>query len=169
MMLSCVKLKNTASSSYTFYGFCMGILFNVCRACDAFDSDVHESFNYDSDVHDFLQILNGLSLTIKNGQTVALVGGSGCGKSTVIQLLQRFYDPLDGAVFIDGNDIKELNIKWLRQHIGVVSQEPVLFAMSIADNIRFGRDGVSQAEIEKAARQANAHSFISELPLVSSG
>jgi ATP-binding cassette subfamily B (MDR/TAP) protein 1 len=116
-----------------------------------------------------LQILDGLSLTIKNGQTVALVGGSGCGKSTVIQLLQRFYDPLAGAVFVDGNDIKDLNIKWLRQHIGVVSQEPVLFAMSIADNIRFGRDGVSQEEIEKAARQANAHSFISELPLVSIG
>jgi ATP-binding cassette subfamily B (MDR/TAP) protein 1 len=114
-----------------------------------------------------LQILNGLSLTIKKGQTVALVGESGCGKSTVIQLLQRFYDPLKGAVFVDGHDIKELNIKWLRQHIAVVSQEPVLFAMSIADNIRLGRDEVSQAEIEEAARQANAHGFISELPLVS--
>jgi ATP-binding cassette subfamily B (MDR/TAP) protein 1 len=106
-------------------------------------------------------------LKVRSGQTIALVGGSGCGKSTVIQLLQRFYDPLDGAVLIDGIDIKDLNIKWLRQHIGVVSQEPVLFAMSIADNIRFGRDGISQADIEKAARQANAHSFISELPQVS--
>ena len=65
---------------------------------------------------------------------------------------------------IDGNDIKDLNIKWLRQHIGVVSQEPVLFALSIADNIRYGRDGVTDAEIEQAAREANAHDFISQLP-----
>jgi ABC-type multidrug transport system fused ATPase/permease subunit len=78
--------------------------------------------------------------------------------------LQRFYDPLDGSILIDGNDIKELNIRWLRQQIGIVSQEPVLFAMSIADNIRFGRDNITQADIEKAAEQANAHSFISELP-----
>jgi ABC-type multidrug transport system fused ATPase/permease subunit len=95
---------------------------------------------------------------------VALVGGSGCGKSTVIQLLQRFYDPLGGTVLVDGNDTKNLNIRWLRQHIGVVSQEPVLFAMSIAENIRYGRDGVTQADIERAAQQANIHNFISELP-----
>jgi ABC-type multidrug transport system fused ATPase/permease subunit len=95
---------------------------------------------------------------------VALVGGSGCGKSTVIQLLQRFYNPLEGAIFLDGTEIKRLNIRWLRQHIGVVSQEPVLFAMSIADNIRFGRDDVTQADIERAAQEANAHNFISELP-----
>jgi ATP-binding cassette subfamily B (MDR/TAP) protein 1 len=95
---------------------------------------------------------------------VALVGGSGCGKSTVIQLLQRFYDPLEGTVFVDGTEINKLNIRWLRQHIGIVSQEPVLFAMSIGDNIRFGRDDVTQADIERAAEEANAHSFISELP-----
>jgi ABC-type oligopeptide transport system ATPase subunit len=97
---------------------------------------------------------------------VALVGGSGCGKSTVVQLLQRFYDPREGSVFVDGNDVKKLNIRWLRQQIGIVSQEPVLFAMSIADNIRFGRDDVTQADIERAAEEANAHSFISELPEV---
>ena len=118
-----------------------------------------------------------MSLSIRNGQTVALVGGSGCGKSTVIQLVQRFYDPASaatggsadggGAVLVDGQDVRQLQIGWLRQHIGVVSQEPVLFAMSIADNIRYGRDGVSQADIEQAARKANAHNFISELPMVS--
>jgi len=113
------------------------------------------------------QILDGLSLVVKKGQTVALVGSSGCGKSTVIQLLQRFYDPLGGSVFVDDNDITQLNIRWLRQHIGVVSQEPVLFAMSIADNIRYGKEGVTQSEIEKAAEEANAHSFISDLPMVS--
>jgi ABC-type multidrug transport system fused ATPase/permease subunit len=114
-----------------------------------------------------MQILNGLSLVVRKGQTVALVGSSGCGKSTVIQLLQRFYDPLGGSVQIDGNDVRELNIRWLRQHIGVVSQEPVLFGMSIGDNIRYGREGVTQSEIERAAEEANAHSFISDLPMVS--
>ena len=72
---------------------------------------------------------------------VALVGTSGCGKSTCIQLLQRFYDPLAGEVTIDGNDIKELNLTWMREQIGVVGQEPVLFINSIADNIRYGREG----------------------------
>lgn len=70
-------------------------------------------------------------------------------------------------IFIDGVDLKELNIKWLRQHIGIVSQEPVLFATTIAENIRFGLEGVSQGDIEAAARQANAHDFILNLPEVS--
>jgi len=111
-----------------------------------------------------LQVLNGLSMRANKGQTVALVGASGCGKSTVVQLIQRFYDPLEGCIEVDGVDIRQLNIKWLRNHIGVVSQEPVLFAKSIAENIRYGRDGITQEEIEKAATDANAHSFISELP-----
>jgi ATP-binding cassette, subfamily B (MDR/TAP), member 1 len=114
-----------------------------------------------------VKILRGLTVTVKNGQTVALVGSSGCGKSTVIQLLQRFYDPLEGSVLLDGVDIKNLNIRWLRQNIGVVSQEPVLFATTIAENIRYGREGVSQQEIEQAAKEANAHDFIAQLPEVS--
>lgn len=69
------------------------------------------------------------------------MGTSGCGKSTCIQLLQRFYDPLSGEVTIDGNNIKDLNLKWMRDQIGVVGQEPVLFTNSIAENIRYGRDG----------------------------
>ena len=100
----------------------------------------------------------------QKGQTVALVGSSGCGKSTVVQLIQRFYDPLQGTVEIDGVDIRKLNIKWLRNHIGIVSQEPVLFAKTIAENIRYGRDGVTQLDIEKAAISANVHDFISSLP-----
>jgi ATP-binding cassette, subfamily B (MDR/TAP), member 1 len=100
------------------------------------------------------------------GQTVALVGSSGCGKSTVVQLLQRFYDPLSGTVCIDGTDIRQLNVKWLRRHIGIVSQEPILFATTIAENIRYGRDGVTQDDIERAAKEANVHNFISNLPLV---
>ena len=100
------------------------------------------------------------------GQTVALVGASGCGKSTVVQLIQRFYDPLGGSVEIDGIDIRKLNVHWLRNRIGVVSQEPVLFAKTIAENIRYGRDGITQQEIEKAAADANAYDFINDLPYV---
>ena len=112
------------------------------------------------------QVLNGLSLDVAVGQTVALVGGSGCGKSTVIQLIQRFYDPLGGAVYIDNKPISELNVQWLRHRIGVVSQEPVLFATTIAENIRYGLEGVRQTDIEKAAIEANAHDFIMKLPKV---
>ena len=113
-----------------------------------------------------VQILNNLSLNIKSGQTVALVGSSGCGKSTCVQLMQRFYDPLNGSISLDGINLKELNLKWLRTQIGVVNQEPILFATSIADNIRMGRDGVTQDEIEAAAKNANAHDFIMTLPNV---
>ncbi|PVD39429.1 hypothetical protein C0Q70_02059 [Pomacea canaliculata] len=111
-----------------------------------------------------VKVLNGLNLTIQPGQTMALVGSSGCGKSTTVQLLQRFYDPQEGQVLLDGIDIRELNVRWLRSNIGVVSQEPVLFATTIAENIRYGRDGVTQAEIEQAAKNANAHDFIMALP-----
>ena len=107
-------------------------------------------------------------MTVNKGQTIAVVGASGCGKSTVIQLLQRFYDPIQGSVLIDGIDIKELNVKWLRQHIGIVSQEPILFATSIAENISYGCDGVTQDQIEAAAKEANAHDFITKLPNVRS-
>jgi ABC-type multidrug transport system fused ATPase/permease subunit len=81
-------------------------------------------------------ILRGLSLSVEPDQTVALVGPSGCGKSTVIQLIQRFYDPGAGSVSLDGVDLKNINIGWLRDQIGIVGQEPVLFATSIAENIR---------------------------------
>ncbi|KAI0212558.1 ATP-dependent translocase ABCB1 [Lamellibrachia satsuma] len=111
-----------------------------------------------------VQVLNGLSLNVAVGQTVALVGASGCGKSTVIQLIQRFYDPLGGAVYIDNQPINELNVRYLRRRIGVVSQEPVLFATTIAENIRYGLEEANQEDIESAARQANAHNFIMELP-----
>ena len=98
---------------------------------------------------------------------MALVGASGCGKSTTVQLLQRFYDTERGAVFIDGINIRDMNVTWLREHIGLVSQEPVLFGTTIAENIRYGREGVTQEEIERACKEANAHNFIRELPHVS--
>jgi len=109
-------------------------------------------------------VLRGLNLDIPPGKSAALVGPSGCGKSTTIQLLQRFYDPLQGAVYVDGHDVKELNLKWLRQQIGVVSQDPVLFATTIEDNIRFGNPLATKEDIETAAKEADAHHFIMKLP-----
>ncbi|KFB50603.1 AGAP005639-PA-like protein [Anopheles sinensis] len=109
-------------------------------------------------------VLQGLNLEIKTGQTVALVGPSGCGKSTCLQLIQRLYDPLSGSVTIDGTKVSELNIGWLRSLIGLVGQEPVLFATTIADNIRYGNPTANQSEIETAAKIANCHSFIMKLP-----
>ncbi|KAJ8411657.1 hypothetical protein AAFF_G00164650 [Aldrovandia affinis] len=111
-----------------------------------------------------VKVLDGMSLNVSSGQTIALVGSSGCGKSTTIQLLQRFYDPQDGMVSIDGHDIRSLNTRCLREMIGIVSQEPVLFATSIAENIQYGRLDVSQAEIEQATREANIYDFIMSLP-----
>ncbi|NXO06754.1 MDR1 protein, partial [Oriolus oriolus] len=119
-------------------------------------------FNYPS--RPDVEILKGLNLKISSGQTVALVGGSGCGKSTTVQLIQRFYDPKEGAVTIDGQDIKTLNVRYLREVIGVVNQEPVLFATTIAENIRYGREDVTMEEIEKATKEANAYDFIMKLP-----
>ncbi|KAI9485126.1 putative ABC transporter protein [Zychaea mexicana] len=112
-----------------------------------------------------ITILKNLNLTISPGMTVAFVGASGSGKSTTIQLLQRFYDPDSGQVFLDGHDLKDLNIRWLRSQIGVVSQEPVLFNMTIRQNLLLGvEDRVGQDEIEAACQKANCHSFISALP-----
>ncbi|XP_050194817.1 ATP-dependent translocase ABCB1 [Myiozetetes cayanensis] len=119
-------------------------------------------FNYPS--RPDVEILKGLNLKISSGQTVALVGSSGCGKSTTVQLIQRFYDPKEGMVTIDGQDIKTLNVRYLREIIGVVNQEPVLFATTIAENIRYGREDVTMEEIEKATKEANAYDFIMKLP-----
>ncbi|CAG5130256.1 unnamed protein product, partial [Candidula unifasciata] len=109
-------------------------------------------------------ILKDLSLTIEPGQNVALVGPSGCGKSTTVQLVQRFYDTDGGTVVIDGHNIKDINLKWLREQIGVVSQEPVLFDTSIEENIRFGKLDATERDIQAAAKEANAHDFIKALP-----
>ncbi|XP_054637381.1 ATP-dependent translocase ABCB1-like isoform X2 [Dunckerocampus dactyliophorus] len=105
-----------------------------------------------------------MSLSVKSGQTIALVGSSGCGKSTTIQLLQRFYNIQEGSIFIDEHDIRSLNVRYLREMIGVVSQEPILFATTIAENIRYGRTDVTQQEIEQATKEANAYNFIMNLP-----
>ncbi|KAM8712490.1 hypothetical protein ACLKA7_012923 [Drosophila subpalustris] len=109
-------------------------------------------------------ILNKLNLKIDRGQTVALVGPSGCGKSTCIQLIQRYYDPQAGDLYFNGTNIKDININWLRERIGVVGQEPVLFGQSIYENIRYGREDATREDIEAAAAAANAAIFIKKLP-----
>ncbi|XP_045050221.2 ATP-dependent translocase ABCB1 [Desmodus rotundus] len=111
-----------------------------------------------------VKILKGLNLKVQSGQTVALVGNSGCGKSTTVQLMQRLYDPTEGVVSIDGQDIRTINVRYLREITGVVSQEPVLFATTIAENIRYGREDVTMDEIKKAVKEANAYDFIMKLP-----
>ncbi|XP_077576405.1 ATP-dependent translocase ABCB1-like isoform X2 [Stigmatopora nigra] len=119
-------------------------------------------FNYPS--RPDVKVLKNMSLSVKSGQTIALVGSSGCGKSTTVQLLQRFYDPQEGSISVDGHDIRSLNVCYLRKMIGVVSQEPVLFATTIAENIQYGRLDVTQEEIVQAAKEANAYDFIMNLP-----
>lgn len=106
------------------------------------------------------QVLQGLSIDIEAGQTVALVGPSGGGKSTVVAMMERFYDPLAGAITLDGVNLKDINVSYLRKNIGYVGQEPALFATTIRGNIRYGNPNATQEQIEEAARLANAHDFI---------
>lgn len=119
------------------------------------------SFSYPSRAK--VTILDGFSLAIKPGQRVALVGPSGAGKSTVFALLLRFYEPSQGRVLVDSKDIRDYNLKWLRRQIGLVQQEPILFNLSIRENISYGNEGASEAEIVQAATEANIHEFISGL------
>uniref|UniRef100_A0A8C8RS12 ATP-binding cassette sub-family B member 5 n=1 Tax=Pelusios castaneus TaxID=367368 RepID=A0A8C8RS12_9SAUR len=170
----------TAAPHFETFSIARGAAFKVFKiidqkpAIDSFSSDGYKldhikgtlefnniQFSYPS--RPDVQVLKGLSLKIDSGQTVALVGSSGCGKSTTVQLLQRFYDPQEGVV-MDGHDIKSLNVRHYREFIGVVSQEPVLFGTTIRNNIRYGREDVTDEEIENAAKEANAYDFIMGLP-----
>ncbi|GAB2276653.1 ABC transporter B member 20 [Dionaea muscipula] len=109
-------------------------------------------------------VLSNFSLKVNGGQTVAVVGVSGSGKSTIISLIERFYDPIAGCVSLDGRDLKQYNVRWLRSHLGLVQQEPVIFSTTIRENIIYARHNASEAEMKEAARIANAHHFISSLP-----
>eukprot|EP00980_Cylindrotheca_fusiformis_P019676 scaffold6870_cov121-Cylindrotheca_fusiformis.AAC.3 len=109
------------------------------------------------------QVFQDFNLTIPAGKTVALVGPSGSGKSTSVQLIERFYDPTSGTVSLDGNDLRDLNVEWLRSHIGLVGQEPKLFATTIRKNIAVAKPDATEEEIIDAAQRANAHDFVMTL------
>ena len=110
------------------------------------------------------EILHGVSFTARPGEKVAIVGPSGAGKSTIARLLYRFYDVTDGAITVDGQDVREVTQASLRANIGVVPQDTVLFNDTIGYNIRYGRPGASEAEVERAARLAQVHDFVASLP-----
>jgi ATP-binding cassette subfamily B protein len=110
------------------------------------------------------RVLDGIELGLEPGKLTALVGPSGAGKSTVAALMLRLYDPEHGRVLLDGVDLRELDLRWLRSKIGVVAQEPILFSTTIAENIAYGREGATDDEVEAAARVANAHEFVESMP-----
>ena len=103
-------------------------------------------------------------MTIPSGSVVAICGNSGSGKSTIGQLLEGFYTPLSGTISISGTDIRELSKKGVRRKVGLISQEPVLFATTIRENIRYGLRNASDEQVEKVAKEANCHEFIMDFP-----
>ena len=111
-----------------------------------------------------ISALDGVTLNIQAGETVALVGPSGAGKTTIIQLVQRFYDPQSGAIKLDGVDVRDMLRQDFRKHIALVPQDPVIFADTARENIRFGRPDATDTEVEAAAKAAAAHEFLSALP-----
>jgi ATP-binding cassette subfamily B protein len=122
--------------------------------------NVHFSYPSRADV----KVIDALTLRLDPGEVVAVVGPSGAGKSTIASLIGRLYDPDQGRLLLDGHDLRELDTSFLRRQIGTVAQEPILFSTTIAENIRYGRPGASRAEIEDAARAANAHTFVTAFP-----
>ena len=110
------------------------------------------------------EILRGVSFTLAPGQSAAIIGPSGVGKTTLLNLVPRFFDPTGGSIHLDGADLRSLRVRDLRAHVAIVLQEPILLPTSIAENIAYGRPGATRAEIEAAAKAANAHVFIEKLP-----
>jgi ATP-binding cassette subfamily B protein len=132
---------------------------SLTRAKGAFEfRDV--SFSYQGEK----LTLSHLTFKIQAGDRVGIMGTTGAGKSTVISLLARFYDPSAGEIFIDGTEVKNIRLSDYRSQFGIVLQEPVLFSTTIAENIRYGRSGASEAEVVRAAKAANAHDFITKSP-----
>jgi subfamily B ATP-binding cassette protein MsbA len=109
-------------------------------------------------------VLRDVNLALRPGETIALVGPSGAGKSTLVDLLPRFHDPASGRVTLDGEDLRALDLASVRALFGIVPQETLLFHDTVAANIAYGRTGADRASVERAARAANAHAFISRLP-----
>lgn len=129
---------------------------------DSFDKEIkydNISFKYEKDL-----VIDHINLEIKKGQTIALVGQSGSGKSTLVDLLPRFYDVIEGAIFIDGVDIKDMKMSDLRKLMGIVNQESILFNDTLFNNIAFGVESATAKSVEEAAKIANAHNFIMKTP-----
>ena len=120
--------------------------------------DVHFGYNKDK------EILHGINISVNKGESVALVGPTGSGKTTVMNLLNRFYDVTGGKVTFDDVDDRDLTLELLRNNVGIVLQDSILFSGTVADNIKYGKPNASQKEIEEAAKQANIHDFIMTLP-----
>ena len=120
----------------------------------------HVSFGYEKGQ----RVLQDLDFTLAAGESAAILGPSGVGKTTLLQLLPRFFDPSAGTVRLDGVDLRELRLRDLRAHIALVLQEPLLLPATIAENIAYGKPSAAPSEIEAAARAANAHEFIQKLP-----
>lgn len=123
---------------------------------------VNVFFRYPTRPHD--PVFENFSLKIEPKSSVGIVGGSGCGKSTLVNLLERFYDPDSGTVRLDGTDLRDINVGWLRNHISLVNQQPALFPTSIRENIAAGLTGATEEDVINAAKMANAHDFIMDLP-----
>jgi ATP-binding cassette subfamily B protein len=122
--------------------------------------NVHFSYPSRKDI----EVLQGISFEVTPGQVVALVGSSGSGKTTLGGLLPRFYEPTEGEILLDSQNLSSLKLSWLREQIGIVSQEPVLISSTIEENIRYGKPQASQAEVSAAAKAANAYDFIQKFP-----
>lgn len=174
MIINPAKNIGTASSNYRRGIAALDRIYEILDADDmihnpsepielqSFDKEI--SFDNVSFSYTNTEVLKGISLTIKKGEVVALVGASGAGKSTIADLLPRFYDVSGGRILLDGHDIREYDINVLRSQFSIVSQDVVLFNDTIANNIAFGRDGVSDEQIMEAARTANAADFITAMP-----
>lgn len=134
------------------------------ETCNALVQFQRVRFNYPTRPE--VEVLRNVDLTVRSGQFIALVGSSGCGKTTIVQLLERFYDVHKGTVTLDNHKVADLNVKWLRSRMAIVTQDPILFGTSIADNIAYGDNSreVSMEDVITAAKGANIHNFISTLP-----
>ena len=122
------------------------------------------SFAYNSSGRSNQLVLKNIDMEVKAGETIALVGQSGAGKTTILNLLSRFYDPVEGEVFIDGHDLRDIHSDALKDQIGIVAQDDFLFSTSIMENIRYGNLAATDGEVKEAARKANAHLFVEDLP-----
>ncbi len=120
----------------------------------------HVTFGYDSDQ----PVLHDISFHVQPGEVIAIVGPSGAGKTTIVNLLARFYDVNKGSVRVDGHDVRRVRLETMRRHIGMVAQDTILFSVSLRENIRYGRKDASEAQVIEAARSADLHDFIQELP-----